>query len=103
MREWVFGVGRIIEAYRDYIVKPDFLITENTITIVLPVINTSGKMTTDEQKLVDVFTKTSILSSSEMVELAGFNKAKTLRLAQSLIDKGILRREGEGRGQSDGI
>ncbi len=95
----IFGTGvrRIIESYRDYTVKPDFVITENTITIVLPVVNASGKMTSDEQKLVDVFTKTSVLSSSEMVELAGFNKAKTLRLAQSLIDKGILRREGEGR------
>jgi len=45
------GVKRIKEEYRESKIKPVFDMTENTIRIILPVIEAGGNLTEDENKV----------------------------------------------------
>jgi ATP-dependent DNA helicase RecG len=92
------GVRRILDAYSDYLVKPVFTITENAITISLPITTQMKGMTPDEEQMIQILSSGMNLASSEIVELSGYRKDKVLRLLNSLVDKNYVRVIGEGRG-----
>ena len=48
------GISRILELYRDAAVKPQFDITENVISVILPVLKTTYDVTEDEAKIISV-------------------------------------------------
>ena len=51
------GIRRINESYRDFAVKPNFEIFENSIKIILPIIETKLFLTTDEKTVMDILEK----------------------------------------------
>lgn len=92
------GVLRIRNAYRAYNENPEFEITDNAIRIMLPVLNRTPQMTSDEKKIYDALGSHRILSSSEIALETGFTKSKTTRLLKRLIDEHIVVKSGQARG-----
>ena len=92
------GIRRINESYRDFAIKPNFEIFENSIKITLPIIETKLFLTTDEKTIMNILEKGNILSSGEILEMTEFKKDKLNRLLKSLIQKNYIAVTGKGRG-----
>lgn len=92
------GVRRIMDAYSDCRIKPKFIITENTITVSLPVTTTNYKVTSDEKVIVQTLSSGMNLASSEIANITGFSKDKVIRLLNALIKKNYVKVLGKGRG-----
>ena len=73
-------------------------ISENSIRIILPVIEQNlDKLTTDEKKIYDIL-QFKALPSRKLVEYTGFGKTKVLQIVNKLVNSGFLRKQGIGRG-----
>ena len=92
------GISRILELYRDAAVKPQFNITENVISVILPVLKTTYDVTEDEAKIISVLKGAYQLSSSEISKSSGSSRAKTIRLLNMLTEKNFVKCTGKGRG-----
>lgn len=92
------GIRRINESYKDFMVKPSFEIFENSIKIVLPLLVTKLLLTTDEERIMEVFKEGNILSSSEILKITEFKKDKLNRLLKKLLQKNYIEMIGKGRG-----
>ena len=92
------GIRRINESYKNFAVKPNFEIFENSIKITLPITKTELFLTTDERIIMDILEKGNILSSSEILEKVEFKKDKLNRILKNLIQKNYIDVIGNGRG-----
>lgn len=92
------GVQRIINAYAESQVKPDFFITENAVRITLPILQAAPKLTQDETILLRVFPSNRIMSRKEIETQTSFTKAKIIRLLNALVHKEVIQKMGIGRG-----
>ncbi|HHT96238.1 MAG TPA: ATP-binding protein [Clostridia bacterium] len=91
------GITRIKEQYTDSITKPDFCITENRIIIELPVTEKNILRVSEDEKSVYTLLKNEAqLSRNEIDAALGFDKFKTIRVLNNLIDKNIVDKEGKG-------
>lgn len=91
------GIMRINEEYSDSIVKPSYKITENFITVTLPIVEIKPESLSSDEKLVfDLFVKEPSLSRLEIENKSGFNKSKAIRTLNSLIDKSVIEKVGDG-------
>lgn len=90
----------LFEQYYTYIksfAKPTFRIDSNFITIHLPVIETTNdNLTPDEQEIFTHIHSTIEIDRTTLEEKTGFNKDKTLRLINSLIEKNRITKIGSG-------
>ena len=91
------GIRRINESYNDSKIKPIFETTENTIRIILPVMQINTNLTSDEDKVYSIL-KGRLLSSSAISEKSGFGKSKTVSILNKLVKDGFIRIHGTGRG-----
>lgn len=96
----IFGTGitRIKQLYEEGLKKPDFEVSENTIKIVLPVLEENQDLTEDERKIYKILSKTMLKSMSEIAPYVPFGKSKTTQLLKDMGQKGIVKVEGKGRG-----
>ena len=92
------GVKRILFAYKDAKIKPKFEITDNVISVTLPIINNHYNVTEDEGKSINILENEGPLSSSKIAKMVGYTKSKTLRLMDSLKEKEYIKVIGNGRG-----
>ena len=92
------GIARIKEAYTGSQRKPQFVIRENSITVILPVISEISAVTAEEQNVLDLLKPGYVFSSSEIAEKLGWTKDKTVRTVNALTEKGYLQKTGNGRG-----
>ncbi len=92
------GIKRIKQAYQDAVIQPDFKVYPNSISIVLPVIRKdSGVLTKEEQIVYELLINNKSLSRKEIEKLSSFNKAKTIRILNKLIEKNAIEVTGQGR------
>lgn len=96
----IFGTGitRIKQLYMDGLRKPDFEVSENTIKIVLPVLEENTNLTEDERTVYKILSKTMLKPISEIAPYVSFGKSKTTQLLKDMSRKGIILVEGKGRG-----
>ena len=96
----IFGTGirRVINSYKDSLVKPEFTVFENSIKIVLPTLTQKTLATKNEQVILDLMCHQQLLSSSQISKMSKFTKDKTIRNLNSLVDKGYIKKTGTGRG-----
>lgn len=92
------GVARIKYAYANAKIKPKFVITDNVISVILPVINDKYNVSEAEEKIIKALEKGLQLSSSEIAKASGYTKSKTLRTLEELKEKGYIKVLGNGRG-----
>ena len=91
------GIARINNEYTHSMAKPGFDISENNIRIVLPISEIDRLKLTGDELLVYKLLKEEIeLSRAEIDFLSGFEKSKSLRIINSLVDKNIIRKMGRG-------
>ena len=96
----IFGTGitRIKQLYEESLKRPDFEVTENTIKIVLPIIENDWNLTDDERKIYHILSKTMMKSMGDIAPHVAFSKSKTTQLLKNMAEKGIVKIEGRGRG-----
>ena len=96
----VFGTGilRIKELYSSSVAQPRFEVSENSIKVILPVIDTQMDLSDDERKVYALLSKNIYKSISEITPYVEFGKSKVSTLLKSMADKGIVVIEGKGRG-----
>jgi len=95
-----FGTGilRIKDSYAESVTKPEFIISDTTIKIVLPVLKSELKLTGDEQEIYDVLSKHISKSISEIIEKTSFSRSKVRGVLNELVDRNIVEVEGRQRG-----
>lgn len=93
------GIMRIKREYEDSISKASFYITENSMRVILPIIeNNELGLSEDEQMIFDAIETGVRYSRRELDKKTGFNKDRTLRNVNNLIDKSIIEKIGKGPG-----
>ena len=91
------GIARINEEYRHSIAKPDFDVSENRIRIVLPITKIDKlDLSKDEHFIYGLLKENLELSRREIDLETGFEKSKTLRILNSLVDKNVVIKIGSG-------
>ncbi|MCR5609017.1 MAG: putative DNA binding domain-containing protein [Lachnospiraceae bacterium] len=91
------GIRRIIDVYKNEMVKPVFEVTDNSVKVVLPCINAFNGISLSHKKVMDVI-RTVSMSSREISETLGWSKDKTVRILNELLAKGYIEKNGAGRG-----
>ena len=88
----IFGTGitRIKQLYMDGLRKPDFEVSENTIKMVLPVLEENTNLTEDERTVYKILSKTMLKPISEIAPYVSFGKSKTTQLLKDMSRKGII-------------
>jgi len=95
------GMRKIRNAYRGSIVKPDVKYGEGFLTMILPVVvNDPGNLTiSEEERMVYNEVSPHILRSiSDITEQVPFGKTKVTQILHRLVDMGLVRILGNGRG-----
>ena len=77
------GIRRIKESYKDNDRKPIFEVFENSIKIMLPVMDACNALTADENRIY-LLIKRKALPSSSLVEETGFGKTKVVSIFRLL-------------------
>lgn len=91
------GIARINEEYTNSISKPDFDVSENRIRIILPVTEVDKlDLSKDELFIYGLLKEESELSRKEIDLKTQFEKSKTLRILNNLVDKNIVMKIGSG-------
>ena len=91
------GIARINEAYNHSIAKPGFDVSENRIRIILPVTDVDNlELSEDELWVYGLIKENLELSRSEIDLKTGFEKSKTIRILNSLINNNIVVKAGSG-------
>lgn len=92
------GIQRIIAAYANSKTQPQFLIYENSIKIVLPVVKMKLQGVSEDANEVYSILQNTPLSSSSISQETSFSKNKVLNLLEELIQKGYAVKLGNSRG-----
>ena len=91
------GIFRIKEAYRTKLEKPQFKISENSVTVVLPILGSQSGISNEESFLLETMSSGRHYSRTELDTSMNSEKTKTIRLLNSLINKGLVIAEGASR------
>ena len=91
------GIRRINDTYRNRRIKPVFKVTENAVTVSLPVLEQNCNLKDDESKILNIL-QNKEMSSSAIALQTGFGKNKVLAIVKRLAEKGYVVSLGKGRG-----
>lgn len=96
----IFGTGilRIMQAYENSLKKPIFNVNANTIQIVLPVYGTDYNLENDEKLLCEVLNNAIPLSISDILNHVPYSRSKAKVLLKKLVNEGIVKVVGTGKG-----
>ena len=92
------GIRRIKETYANAPIKPDFNITEDSISVILPCVDRKIEASADGMKILVLLSEGMIFSSREISEKLGWSKDKTIRVLNTLLAAGYIQKAGNGRG-----
>lgn len=93
------GIRRINEAYQDAFVKPIYDVTDSAISVTLPVID-DYHLSSNEKRLYDVMKRNHSYTRVELEKSSGLSKDTLIRTLNSLIEKGIVEKEGKAKATS---
>ncbi|QUO20969.1 putative DNA binding domain-containing protein [Clostridiaceae bacterium Marseille-Q4143] len=96
----IFGTGitRIKQLYEGKMILPEFVVSENAITIVLPILENALNLTEDERVIYKILSKTMPKPISEIEPYVLFGKSKVTKILKEMVKKGVVIIEGKGRG-----
>lgn len=92
------GIMRINYAYEDALCKPDYQVFENSIKVVLPVIEKKPNLTIEEKNILDVLKREAVLTRKQIEKQTSLGKDKSIRVLNLLIEKKMVEKLGAGRG-----
>ena len=109
------GVPRIVQSYKEYNFVPRIETTDNAFKITLPNINetsttdtqfilpsidetsTENSLTTNEQKVLELFSSNIFISRSDIEKQLDIKQATAVRILKSLQNKGLIQVSGDGK------
>ena len=91
------GVPRTLEVYADSERKPSFEFCDQSIKVVLPTKEASLLKSTEHKQFLDLLNPNIKYSRQEIENLSGFNKDKTIRILNELVEIGLVEKEGNGK------
>lgn len=91
------GIKKINAAYQNSFLKPIYRLTDNVISITLPLINMDLNLNENESCLLKYLSGGKLLSRVQLEQLSGLSKTQTIRALNSLIDKQLVIATGTGR------
>ena len=102
------GIRRIREYYKDYKNKPEFIISKNTITVILPNVRFRTKtdermnermneLSEDEEKVINFLLENNQISRIKVEDLLSLKKTFSVKVLNGLIEKDIIERIGRGK------
>ncbi len=90
------GIKRINDSYKNALVKPIYDVTSAAISVTLPIID-QNYLSANEKKVYDVMKQNYSYNRLELEELSGFAKDTLIRILNSLVEKGIIEKNGKAR------
>lgn len=91
------GIARINKEYKDSLSKPSYRISENCITIILPLVKAhEDELVKEEYELYTFIRQDGETERKKIQSATGMNKAKAVRTLNKLISKGIIAKSGQG-------
>ncbi len=91
------GVVRIKRSYEGTGKKPTFEVADDFIRVSLPVLANKKSLGRDERRILSEMPRHQLITRAAIDQIVGFDKAKTIRLLNSLEEKGFVRADGKGR------
>ncbi len=91
------GIYRINNAYEKELLKPQHIITDNYVTVILPNILFDDTNLIPEQRIINFLETQQEITRSQVEILLGVNKTNAIRLLNNLVDNKTLKTKGEGR------
>lgn len=91
------GIKRINESYKEASSKPIYEISESSISVTLPLLDKIN-IAPDERRVLEAMKLDYSYSRNELENGTGFSKDKIIRILNSLLEKGIVKKEGKGKG-----
>ena len=92
------GVKRINHAYASSEIKPQYGVFENSIKVILPVVQLKTSLNGDEKLIYQAFSGSKMMSSTEIAKVTGLGKTKVVSLLKLLTAQGYVQVAGSGRG-----
>lgn len=92
------GVIRIREAYEGSATKPEFVISDNSITVILPLAKEDNGLSGDRRLVYDLLSPVRLMSAGELEQHVSFSRSKLTNILKQLISLGLAETSGEGRG-----
>ena len=95
------GIRRIRELYSDYLVKPQYTVTENMIKVVLPVLSKNEEVLGEtEKRILRILKEKGSLkmSSSDIAQKAELGKTRIVEILNKMSESGYIQKIGTGRG-----
>ena len=94
------GIRRIKESYATSKTKPRFVVSDNSITVVLPVVKEDIGLSKDEMIIYETLSKNTEKSMREIMsdKAIVFGKSKVKALLKTMAEKSVVKIEGTGRG-----
>lgn len=90
------GIKRINYAYEKSLIKPEYNIYDNTITVILPIYTESLNILNGDEKIIySILSKNTSMARADIEKISGFSKAKTIRILNSLINDSIIEKIGQ--------
>lgn len=83
--------------YIDALIKPEYKVFENSITIVLPVISSNNVLSEDERMVIQSLQGNLKISRIEIEHQTNFSRDKSIRVLNMLLEKNIIAKRGSGR------
>lgn len=92
------GIRKINASYENSLFKPSYVITDTTISIILPLISNDLHLNLNEQKVINSFKGVNVLARKQIEELTGLSKSQVIRVLNSLREKQLVSTSGAGPG-----
>lgn len=91
------GIRKIKKLYDNFTNKPFFQITENAVSITLPIVTQNSSVSSVQMKFLEKMEEKIEYSSEELAEINDMTKATALRVINKLIEKSLIIKKGIGR------
>ena len=88
----------IKQAFEQSLTKPEFVISENSITVVLPLLKEDRGLTGDQQLVYDLLGPACLMSAGELERHVSFSRSKLTGILKQLISLGLVETSGVGKG-----
>lgn len=91
------GITRIKRSYEGNNNKPTFEVGDDFICVTLPILAKTSSLSNDELLVLSKMSKHQLMARSNIDQLTGFEKTKTIRILNSLQAKGLIEGVGKAR------
>ncbi len=90
------GIMRIRESYKNSVSKPDFLFSDQSVTVILPVTQSQDHLSEPEIQILAAL-KSGPKKKKELVELTDQSNYQILKALNDLIERKLIQRSGQTR------